>query len=132
MEVAVYVVDFMTGRMVKGFIADPSAPGKYLCNECGKPTGCHEYAVCWEHTPEPFRALRAEREAAQLFDKEFMRDLRICDPSRVASNRVRIEIVMQGAVVRKAREMHALRQRKSLMGERRAISCGEIYLGDLS
>jgi len=128
-----YVTDFMTGRRVRGFIEDPSAPGKYLCNVdgCRKPTNFHEYAVCWAHTPEPFRALRDKREAAQLFDKEFIRDLRICDPSPISSSRVTVEIVMSGESVRRAREQHSARHRKPLMGERRATGCGEIDLGEI-
>jgi len=38
---------------------------------------------------------------------------------------------MQGATVRKARELHAMRTRKPLMGERRATACGEIDLGEI-
>jgi hypothetical protein len=133
------VKDFMTGRMVQGFIEDSTAPGKYLCNfsdggkYCLQPTNCHEYATCWAHTPEPFRTLRAEREAAQLYDREFMRDLKIANPPPVSSSRLHVEIVMQGAMVRKAREMHAMcTARKSLMGERRSHGAGEIYLGEIS
>lgn len=128
------IKDFLTGRMVKGFIAHPTLPGKYLCNEdgCDRLTGCHEYAVCWEHTPEPFRALRAEREAAMLFDREFMADLKIAEPPNVTSGRVTFEIVMKGESVRKARELHAIRKRKPLMGERPATGCGEIDLGEIA
>jgi hypothetical protein len=128
------IVDFMTGKVVQGFIEDPTRPGKYLCNfeNCRRPTNFHEYAVCWQHTPEPFRPLRAEREAAQLYDREFVHDLKICDPPSVSSSRVSVEIVMSGAVVRKARELHAIRKRKPLMGERRASGCGEIDLGEIS
>ena len=105
-----------------------------LCRWCegDVPTGFHEYFSCWAHTSEPFRALRAEREAAQLFDKGFMADLKISDPPRVSSGRLTIEIVMSGAAVRKAREMHALRKREPLMGERRASGCGELDLGEIS
>ena len=110
------VKDFLTGRMIKGFIPDPAHPGQYLCNEdgCGKPTGHHNYAVCWEHTPEPFRPLRAQVEHADKYDREF------------------IEIVMQGESVRQARELRAIRNRKPMMGERRATGCGELDLGEIS
>ena len=130
-----YVTDFMTGRKVRGFITDPSAPGKYLCNfgDCRKPTGHRNYAVCWEHTAEPFREHRVATEHAERYDSEFMADMKICDPPRVSSNRIHVEIVMQGATVRKAREMHALRSRKPLMGEeRRGHGTGEIDLGEIS
>jgi hypothetical protein len=129
-----YVTDFMTGKLIKGFIEDPAAPGQYRCHEdgCGKPTGHHNYAVCWEHTAEPFREHRAAVEHADRYDREFMASIGIAEPPRVSSSRVRVEIVMQGESVRKARELHALRKRKSLMGERHATGCGEVYLGDLS
>ena len=129
-----YVTDFMTGKRIKGFIEDPSSPGKYLCNVdgCRKPTGHHNYAVCWEHTSEVFREHRAAVEHADRYDREFMASMGIAEPPRLSSSRARIEIVMQGAVVRKARELHATRNRKALMGERHASGCGEIYLGDLS
>ena len=58
--------------------------------------------------------------------------MKISAPPPVSSSRVSIEIVMRGAVVRKARELHAMRKHKLWMGERRASGCGEIYLGDLS
>ena len=129
-----YVTDFMTGKRVKGFIEDPARPGQYLCNVdgCRKPTGQHNYAVCWEHTAEPFREHRAAVEHADRYDREFMALLRIAEPPSVSSSRVSVEIVMQGAVVRKARELHAMRERKPLMGERRASECGEFYLGEIS
>jgi hypothetical protein len=128
------VKDFLTGRMVKGFIPDPAVPGQYLCHEdcCGKPTGHHNYAVCWEHTSEAFRENRAAVEQRDLFDREFMVALKICDPPSVSSSRVRIEIVMSGAAVRKARELHAVRNRRPLLGERRATGCGELNLGEIS
>jgi hypothetical protein len=128
-----YVTDFMTGKRVKGFIEDPARPGKYLCNEdgCGKPTGHHNYAVCWEHTAEPFREHRAAVEHADRYDREFMAALRIAEPPSVSSSRVSVEIVMQGATVRKARELHAMRNRQPLIGERRASGCGELYLGEI-
>jgi hypothetical protein len=45
---------------------------------------------------------------------------------------VYIEVVMEGAVVRKARELHAMRNRKALMGERRATGCGMVDLGEIA
>ena len=52
------------------------------------------------------------------------------DPLPTRGN-VSIEIVMQGAAVRKARELHAMRKRKPLIGERRASECGELDLGEI-
>lgn len=126
----VYVVDFMTGRKVRGFIPDPNAPGKYLCNfgDCRKPTGHHNYAVCWEHTSEAFRENRVAVEQRDLFDREFMADLKICDPPPVSSSRVKIVIEMQGEVVRKARRKHALRKRR---GDVRR-ECGHYDLGEFA
>jgi hypothetical protein len=130
-----YVTDFMTGKLVRGFIPDPSAPGKYLCNfgECRQPTGHRNYAVCWKHTAEPFREHRVATEHAERYDREFMAAMKICDPPSVLSSRVSIEIVMQGATVRKARELRASRKRKPLMSdERRGHGVGEIDLGEIS
>ena len=130
----VYVIDFMTGRKVRGFIEDPAHPGKYLCNfgECRRPTGHHNYAVCWEHTSDCFREHRAAVEHAATYDREFMADFKIAEPPRLSSSRVSIEIVMQGAVVRKARELHAARKRKPLLAdERRASECGMADLGEI-
>jgi hypothetical protein len=128
-----YVTDFMTGKRIRGFIEDPTAPGKYLCNVdgCRRPTGHHNYAVCWEHTSEAFRENRAAVEQRDLFDREFMAALKICNPPSVSSSRVHVEIVMSGATVRKARELHAIRKRKPMMGEGRADGCGELYLGEI-
>jgi hypothetical protein len=129
-----YVTDPLMDERTKGFIEDPACPGKYLCNVdgCGKPTGHHNYAVCWEHTPDCFRELRAEVEHAAQFDKDFMASMGICEPPRLSSSRVSVEVVMQGEAVRKTRELHAARKRKPLMGESRAAGCGEIDLGELS
>lgn len=126
----VYVVDFMTGRKVRGFIPDPDVPGQYLCNfgDCRKPTGHHNYAVCWEHTSECFREMRAATEQRDLFDREFTADLKICDPPPVSSSRVRIVIEMQGEVVRKARRKHALRKRRGDVTR----PCGHYDLGEFA
>lgn len=70
--------------------------------------------------------LPAEREA---YDRKFLSDCGIAMDDVPA--RVSIEIVMSGAAVRHARELHAIRKRKSLMGERRATSCGEYDLGEI-
>jgi hypothetical protein len=129
-----YVTDFLTGKRIKGFIEDPAQPGQYLCNVdgCRRPTGHHNYAVCWEHTSDCFRELRAAVEHADRYYREFMASMGIAEPPRISSSRARIEIVMQGEPVRKARELHAARKRKPLMGERLATGCGEIDLEELS
>jgi hypothetical protein len=68
----------------------------------------------------------------ELFDRKFLSDCGILtEPPRVSSSRVHVEIVMSGASVRKARELHAIRKRKPLMGERHATGCGEIDLGEI-
>ncbi len=125
-----YVTDFMTGKLVRGFIEDPAHPGKYLCNygDCRRPTGHHNYAVCWEHTSEVFREHRVETEQRDLFDREFMTALKICDPPPVSSSRVRIVIEMQGEVVRKARRKHALRKRRGDVTR----PCGHYDLGEFA
>ena len=125
-----YVVDFMTGRKVRGFIPDPANPGKYLCNhgDCRKPTGHHNYAVCWEHTSEPFRERRAAIEHADRYDREFLASLKICDPPRVSSSRVTIEIAMKGESVRKRRKYLALRRRRGDATR----ECGHYDLGEFA
>jgi hypothetical protein len=51
----------------------------------------------------------------------------------VARGIVYVEIVLSGAVVRHARELHALRHRKPLMSdERRGQGAGEYDLGEIS
>ena len=57
--------------------------------------------------------------------------MKIGAPSKPARGVVYIVVEMKGAVVRKARELHAMRKRPSLMGERRASECGEIDLGEI-
>ena len=93
-----YVTDFLTGKRIRGFIEDPSSPGEYLCNAdgCRKPTGHHNYAVCWEHISDAYRERRAEVEHADSYDREFTATMGICEPPRLSSSRARIEIVMQG------------------------------------
>ena len=72
--------------------------------------------------------LAAEREE---YDRKFLTDCGVkVDP--LPSQTVQVEIVMQGESVRKAREMHALRHRKPLMGERRASECGMVDLGEIT
>jgi hypothetical protein len=105
-----------------------------LCRWCegDVPTGFHEYFACWRHTPNHMREERAAKEQRDLFDREFMAMLKICDPPPTSSSRVTVEIVMSGESVRKAREMHTMRNRKLLMGERRVTGCGQLDLGDIS
>ncbi|MGH9699246.1 MAG: hypothetical protein ACRD52_07240 [Candidatus Acidiferrales bacterium] len=51
---------------------------------------------------------------------------------RASAPKVTLEIVMSGAAVRHARELHAIRNRKPLMSEeRRGHGTGEIDLGEL-
>ena len=57
--------------------------------------------------------------------------MKIGAPSKPARGVVYIVVEMKGAAVRKARELHAMRKRKLLMGERRVSGCGEINLGEI-
>ena len=72
--------------------------------------------------------LPEEREA---YDRKFLSDCGVKVDPLPSRGTVQVEIVMDGAAVRKARELHAMRNRKSLMGERRATGCGEIDLGEI-
>jgi hypothetical protein len=80
--------------------------------------------------------IRVERACMECEPKIFPGDwafLQSCgiavEPAR---GKVYIKIEMQGAVVRKARELHARRKRKSLMGdEKRSHGVGEIDLGEI-
>jgi hypothetical protein len=126
----VYVVDFMTGRKVRGFIPDPSAPGKYLCNfgDCRNPTGHRNYAVCWKHTSQPFREHRVATEHAETFDREFMADMKICDPPPVARGLVYTELAICADIVGKRRKFLASRRRRSDATR----ECGHYDLGEFA
>jgi hypothetical protein len=63
-----------------------------------------------------------------LFDREFMADLKICDPPRISSGRVSVEIVMKGESVRKARRKHAIRKRRGDITR----ECGHYDLGEFA
>jgi hypothetical protein len=105
------------------------ANGTALCRWCSRPTKHYTLFVCDERVWHRM-CLASEREQ---FDRKFLNDCGILtEPPRVSSSRVRVEIVMQGESVRKARELHALRNRKPLMGERHATGCGELDLGEIS
>ncbi len=52
-------------------------------------------------------------------------------PPKPARGVVYIVVEIRGAAVRKARELHAMRNRRPLMGERRATGCGESDLGEI-
>ena len=56
-------------------------------------------------------------EERERYDTAFLKSCGIAVADAPA--RVTVEIVMQGAVVRKVRERHAMRKRKPLMGERK-------------
>ena len=105
-----------------------TANGTALCRWCSQPTSHYTLFVCAERIRYDI-CLASEREQ---YDRTFLHDCGILtDPPPVSSSRVSIEFVMSGATVRKARELHAMRNRKPLMGERRATGCGEIDLGEI-
>lgn len=107
----------------------PCNPCVYKCGEVSSHDtlfvcdNARKFGACFPPSPE-------DREWA---DRAFLNScgIAIDDAPRVSSSRVRVEIVMSGATVRKAREIHALRNRKPLMGERRASGCGELDLGEI-
>jgi hypothetical protein len=100
--------------------------GTALCRWCSRETSHYTVYVCNERIMTDM-CLSEEREA---YDRKFLQACGIAvEPARGV---VTLEIVMQGATVRKARELHAMRNRKPLMGERRATGCGEIDLGEIS
>lgn len=103
------------------------ANGTALCRYCSRPTKHYTVFICdariWHRV-----CSASERERD---DAAFLKACGIAPLYELPPSRVTVEIVMQGAVVRKARELHAMRNRK-LMGEHRATSCGELDLGDLS
>src|ERR1700752_98105 len=104
------------------------ANGTALCRWCTRPTKHYTLFICDERVWTKM-CLPRERE---LFDRKLLSDCGILvEPPRVSSSRVRVEIVMQGESVRKARELHAIRKRKPLMGEGHATRCGEYDLGEL-
>jgi hypothetical protein len=100
--------------------------GTALCRWCSQPTKHYTVFVCDQRIRYDV-CLASEREQ---YDRKFLSDCGIAvDDTR---GTVVIEIVMSGAMVRKARELHAMRNRKPLMGERRASGCGELDLGEIS
>jgi hypothetical protein len=107
-----------------------------LCRWCegDVPTQHRNYFTCLEHCPEPFRP----RMLAAIANEFNADDAKLCAAMGIAPlyelppTPVTLEIVMQGESVRKARELHAARKCKPLMGERLATGCGEIDLGELS
>jgi hypothetical protein len=98
------------------------ANGTALCRWCSRPTKHYTVFVCDARIQYDV-CLPSERER---FDRKFLND---CGIAVDAPAQVTVEVVMLGAVVRKARELHAARRRKPLLGERRATGCGEVDLG---
>ena len=103
-----------------------TAEGVSLCRWCSMPTSHYTLFICdariWTKM-----CLAEERER---YDTAFLKSCGIAVADAPA--RVTVEIVMQGAVVRKVRERHAMRKRKPLMGdERRGTECGELDLGEI-
>ena len=104
-----------------------NAAGQSLCRWCSQLTRHYTLFIC-DARIHTGMCLAEEREQ---FDRQFLSDCGIAGDAP-ARGVVTVEIVMQGESVRKASEMHALRKRKPLMGERRATGCGEIDLGEIS
>jgi hypothetical protein len=102
------------------------ANGTALCRYCSRPTKHYTVFICdariWHRV--------CSAEEREQFDRKFLADCGIALEPTLGT--VTIEIAMQGATVRKARELHATRKRRPLMGEHRATGCGEIDLGELS
>lgn len=104
------------------------------CVYCGESSTHYTLFVC--DNKRKFGACfpqSAEDRAWQ--DRAFLNSCGIAvdDTPRVARGTVYAEIVMQGEVVRKARERHARRKRKPLMGERkRGAGCGHHDLGEFA
>ena len=98
---------------------------------CSRLTRHHTLFICDDTDPVPVPPLASERER---YDAAF---LKACGITRgrqpvAACGVITVEIVMQGESVRKAREMHAVRKRKPLLGERHAHGAGELDLGEIS
>jgi hypothetical protein len=105
-----------------------NADGVSLCRWCSKPTRHYTLFVCDARIHTQI-CMAEEREA---YDRKFLKAVAIAPLYDLPPTRVTVEVVMQGATVRKAREMHAVRKRKPLMGERHATGCGELDLGEIS
>jgi|HubBroStandDraft_6_1064221.scaffolds.fasta_scaffold554942_2 hypothetical protein len=100
--------------------------GTALCRWCSWPTRHYTSHVCDERIRYDV-CLPGERER---YDRKFLSDCGIAVDA--ARGVVYIEIEMRGEAVRKARELHAMRNRRVLMGERRGSGCGECDLGEIS
>jgi hypothetical protein len=105
-----------------------NAAGQSLCRWCSQLTRHYTLFIC-DARIHTGMCLAEEREQ---FDRKFLSDCGIAGDAP-ARGVVTVEIVMQGAVVRQARELHAMRNRQPLMGdERRGQGAGEIDLGEIS
>ncbi len=92
-----------------------TANGTALCRWCSQPTAHYTLFVCNQRIWHRM-CLAEEREA---YNRKFLTDCGVKVDPLPSRGTVEVEIVMQGATVRKARELHAMRNRKRLMGERR-------------
>lgn len=105
------------------------ANGTALCRYCSRPTKHYTVFICdariWHRV-----CSASERERD---DAAFLKacGITMADPRPVCGV-VSVDVVMQGDAVRKARELHAIRNRKALMGERHTTGCGELDLGEIS
>ena len=89
-----------------------------LCRWCSRLTRHHTLFICDERIRYG-SCLASEREG---YDAAFLKacGITVADEPVAACGVITVEIVMQGESVRKAREMHAMRKRKPLLGERHA------------
>ena len=107
-----------------------TADGAALCRWCSTPTRHYTLYVCDSRILTKMcltlRSANASTESSwptAVSPWMMLRRVRV----------ITVEPVMQGVVVRKAREMHAVRKRKPLMGdERHSHGAGEIDLGEIS
>ena len=103
-------------------------PCVYGCGE----TSCHYTLYVCENTRKFGACFPKTAEDIRWTDGAFLNSCGIAADAEAPCGTVYIEVVMEGAVVRKARELHAMRNRKALMGERRATGCGMVDLGEIA
>jgi hypothetical protein len=113
-------------------VSNPEYVGSNPCvYGCGKKSSHYTLYVC----DNKRMSGRCDAATPAEADRLFLKSCGIAvEPSSVrapARGVVNTEIVMQGEAVRTARELHAIRKRKPLMGERRATACGELDLGEI-
>jgi hypothetical protein len=112
--------------------APKSRPGNPCVYKCGEMSCHHTLFVC-ENQRKFLACFPPTAQDREWADRAFLNSCGIAieDAPRVARGVVYVEIEMRGESVRKIRELHAMHNRKPMLGERRATGFGELDLGEI-